>query len=160
MVKPAEDIQGDRVVVAELRFQDVQGLHEIVSSIDFVSLAFLQLSEVGQGVAEHLVVRAEPLASNGHRVGVEALRFLEFLPALVLASLLEKFGDFAQGRAALVVRLTGFGECILGKNQSRLRFRHVGPFEGFSFNSTEGWLCFLYFSLLILRGQSKAPACL
>lgn len=159
VVKPAEDVQRNRVIVAELRFQDMQGLHEVVSSIDFVALAFLQLSEVSQGVSEHLVLGAELLASHRHRVSVETLRLVEFLPALVLASLLEKFGDFAQGRAALVIRLTCFGEFILRKNQSRLRFCHVGPFEGFSFNLTEGWLYLLYFSLLRLRGQTKALAC-
>lgn len=148
MVKPAEDVQGDRVVVAEVRFQNVQGFHEVVSSIDFVAFAFLKLRQVSQGVAEHLMVGPELLASDGHCIGVETLRFVELLPALMLAALLDQVGDFAQGRAALVIRFAGFGEFILGKNQSRLRFCHVGPFKGSRdlAVSTEGWLFLLCFS--------------
>ncbi len=150
MVKPAEDVQGDRVVVAEVRFQNVQGFHEVVSSIDFVAFAFLKLRQVSQGVAEHLMVGPELLASDGHCIGVETLRFVELLPALMLAALLDQVGDFAQGRAALVIRFAGFGEFILGKNQSRLRFCHVGPFKGSRdlAVSTEGWLFLLCFSSL------------
>lgn len=98
-MQPTEDIQRYRVVVAQVLFQNGESLDEGVAGPDFFAHGLLKLSQVVEGIADGLMLRAQLLFGKGDCVDVKAFRLFKFLPALVVGALLEQVGYFEENRA-------------------------------------------------------------
>lgn len=113
VVKPSEDVHGDRMLVAEVAFQDVQRLDEVVAGVDFIAAGFLKLGEITEGVAERRVIRVQFLFSQIDCFRIKAFGLIQLLPALMFRTLLEQVGNFGQCGALRV---------LLGKLFSQLGY--------------------------------------